>query len=533
MTLLIDTPTIASRRASQNIASNVRALCGSQPVLGDALDSIEPDVEWVLGRDASLTARDRAGRWVSGCSLPRRAAREMLKKLDVSGAVACFLAPTHAAQVAVALETMRPEQAVVALVPDLHDLALMLRCEDFAVHVASHRLWFVAGDSWAGQFASLYDEQTGLATPAQFIRVPVTSDEVIEPLVAEAQRTISEIAARRAAAAQALRARPWTKPPVARLCVVAPSRFRLWNDVGHALVCAAREGGFEWTHYDADDPARSSPLALAEAARACSAILTANTARCDLPGLLPAEMPWITWVTGPRIPSVTSAGVHDRLLVADPEAAHAARTNGWPSERVHVATWPPVATEPIFASGELAIVADTESLDAPPDLNGYSSHTLLWDAIRDELLAEPCAVGDDVPRYLASRMRKLDVADDGFPRATFVNRLILPAHQHGLARALIRSKVNLELWGEGWQRIDEFAAHARGPVESRGQLASILSSARALVHVWPVRHAHPVEFTGRPVLRARGTRAADFVAVARPTAPLLSGDLIRRISCGN
>jgi len=36
-------------------------------------------------------------------------------------------------------------------------------------------------------------------------------------------------------------------------------------------------------HFDADDPACSAPLALLKAAQNCTALLSANTARSDLP----------------------------------------------------------------------------------------------------------------------------------------------------------------------------------------------------------------------------------------------------------
>jgi len=514
----------------------------------------EPEVEWVFGRDGALTARDTRGHWLAGCSLPRRAAREMLRKLNVHGSVACFLAPPHAAQISVALEQMRPEQAVVALVPRLDELRAMLRCENFADAIGAHRLWFVAGDAWPAQLAALYEAQTGLAPPAQFIRVPASPDALIEPLVNEAQQVISRITIRRSEQMQSLRARSWRKPAVPRLCVVAPARFRLWNDLGHAMVGAAREAAhagddLTWTLYDADDPASGSPLALTETAGQCSALLTANTARCDLPGLLPDEMPWVTWVTGTRIPSATAAAPSDRLLLADPGAVEQALAHGWHTSRVHVATWRacPIAAGGFAAGGArdcetasgdhghssgdaLLIIANTRLLDAPEDLNDYSSHLLLWESIRDELLRNPRAAGDDVGTYLSARMRKMDISSDGFPTNRFIEHLIVPAHQQGVARALLRERRgDLRIHGENWDRIAEFAPHSHGAVNSREHFADLLASSRMLVHVWPTRHAHPIDFTGRPILRLGSATAAS----PRVTAPALSGEMLRKILLGS
>ena len=537
MTLLAAHATRAHLCAAENLAENLRALRHTQPELIESLNDsdAEPEVEWVFGRDGALTARDACVRWLAGCSLPRRAAREMLRKLSVHGSVACFLTPPHAAQISVALEQMRPEQAVVALVPTADALEAMLRCENFADAIGAHRLWFVAGESWPAQLAKLYEEQRGLAPPAQFIRVPVSPDELIEPLVNEAQQVISQITIRRSERMQLLRARSWRKPAVTRLCVVAPTRFRLWNDLGHALVRAAREAAhagddFTWTLYDADDPARGSPLALTETARQCSALLTANTARSDLPGVLPDEMPWITWVTAPRIPSFSAAGPSDHLLLADAPAREIAQRQGWPESRVHVATWPttPVASDE--ARKAIAILADTRLLDAPEDLNDYSSHALLWESIRDELLRNPRAVGDDVIAYLTQRMRKLDISADGFPTHRFIEGLIIPACQQGVARTVLRERNGaVELHGENWDRIAEFAPHAHGPVTSRRHFADVVASSQALVHVWPTRHAHAIDFTGRPVLRLGSANPS----VPRGASPALSGEILRKILIGS
>ena len=534
MTLLAEKQqTRASLRAEQNLAANLCALEKTQPDLIEAIERVAPDVEWLFGRDDSLTARDARGRWLAGCSLPRRAAREMLKKLEVSGSVACFLAPPHAAQVAVALEVMRPEQAVVALVPAIEDFAAMLRCESFADAIAAHRLWFVAGATWPAQLSGLYELQIGLAPPGQFIRVAATGEDVIEPLIGEAQRAISQLTVRRSERMNAVRSKPWRKPAARRLCVVAPTRFRLWNDLGHALVTAAKDAAdagddFAWTLYDADDPAFGSPLALATVARECSALLTANTARCDLPGLLPDEMPWVTWVTGPRIPSYSAAGPNDQLLVTDPNMLQIARRSGWPDSHTRVATWAP---NRMFACGftngdALAIIADTRTLDAPEELNDYSSHTLLWESIRDELLRNPLVLGDsDVHAFLTSRMRQLGIGADGFPIQRFVDHLIVPAYQQGVARALLRQKRPLALHGDGWRQIPDFAPHAHGPVATRAEFAERLASSRSLVHVWPTRHAHPIDFVGRPVVRPGAATAPQQTEKAPP----LSGATLREI----
>ena len=89
-----------------------------------------------------------------------------------------------------------------------------------------------------------------------------------------------------------------------------------------------------------------------------------------------------------------------------------------------------------------------------------------------------------------------------------------------------------QLWEQGRvapgdpvaQHIPEFASHAHGPVTSREDFARRLSSSRALVHVWPTRHAHPIDFTGLPVVRLGSANSLP------PTtgAPPLSGAILRK-----
>src|SRR6202035_5470454 len=104
-------------------------------------------VDWVYARDGSLTARDSTG-WVSGCSLPLRAAQAMLQQLTVTGVVACFLSPVHGAQVRAALDKLDASQAVIALMPEMRDLRIALGCFDFSDDIQRHRLWFAWGENW-------------------------------------------------------------------------------------------------------------------------------------------------------------------------------------------------------------------------------------------------------------------------------------------------------------------------------------------------------------------------------------------------
>jgi hypothetical protein len=55
--------------------------------------------------------------------------------------------------------------SLIAVVPELEDLILMLACEAFDAEIAAGRLWFAAGEDWAGELGRLLAENDGLPTP--------------------------------------------------------------------------------------------------------------------------------------------------------------------------------------------------------------------------------------------------------------------------------------------------------------------------------------------------------------------------------
>src|SRR5688572_33263261 len=111
-------PTIsqADAEALANWRTNVSALRATQPALADRLDAVATHVTWTYGRDGWLTAQDPTGAWWAGCSVPDAAAKAMLRTMGTTGTVTCFLRPPTAAAVRVALEKLRGNQAVLAIV---------------------------------------------------------------------------------------------------------------------------------------------------------------------------------------------------------------------------------------------------------------------------------------------------------------------------------------------------------------------------------------------------------------------------------
>jgi hypothetical protein len=522
----------ADALAQVNWRANVRALSLRQPRLIDAARAAPGGVaEWVFARDGSLTAFDGDGHWWVGCSVPLLAARAMLKTLDTGGRVACFLSPTLAAHLRVTLDTLRPDQAVVSINPDLPTLGVLLRCGDFSAEITRGRLWFAWGDDWPAELSDVFGANPGLATPSQFVRLPITPAETVEPLIAAAQKVFAEQNAARAAAVAALRDGPRRRGSARpRVCVLAPGTFRLWDDapavLAEALAESAESAGIEPVRFDSDHPLCGSALALAGAAAEGDAVVAADVARCDAPNVVPPSVAWVTWVTTPRVPPAPADAPRDAVILADGAWRGIAAQAGWPADRVRVGGWPrgsetPRATAPPRDS--LALIADTRRLDPPEKLSEFSSHLLLWERIRADLERDPFGAARDAAAYLERAIRACGMDAERLDRRLFIDALVVPAYQQGLARVLLRERIPVLLYGTGWDDLAPFAPLARGAVDSRQALRQIASESAALVHAWPGGHPHPADALGRPVVRPglseRAFLQAARRALAQPPAP--------------
>src|ERR1041384_3766051 len=99
----------AEAAADRNRESNLRALRRTQPRLVERIGAVAAEVEWVFGRDSTLTAL-QGEQWWSGCSVQERAGGKLLEKLELRGTVGCFLCPTHSAQIRAALDRLKRDR---------------------------------------------------------------------------------------------------------------------------------------------------------------------------------------------------------------------------------------------------------------------------------------------------------------------------------------------------------------------------------------------------------------------------------------
>jgi hypothetical protein len=351
------TPTAAESRAAANFSANLAALDRTQPDLPDLLRDSPIDLTWIFARDGSLTAMDPAGQWWAGCSLPLLASRAVLKSLESNNQTSCFLAPVHAGLLLAARQRMADDPALFAIVPDFLTLRVILSCHDFSGDILSHHLWFLAGESWPQNLRQLLENQPGLPTPARFIKTKLTADELVEPMISEAQRIFGSVVSQRSASLESIRS---TWPSIqkrAGCLLIAGSRFRLWDDGGEVLQEQVREFS-NIQRFDPDDPASSSPAALATAAKHCDSIIAANISRADAANIVSPDARWITWLTRPQIPPFSTAAPRDLLLLTDPAWQSNALSAGWPADRLAIAGWPQ-QNSPQTPNPTLAILADT------------------------------------------------------------------------------------------------------------------------------------------------------------------------------
>lgn len=516
----------AERQAQQNWQVNLSALEGSQRQLADGIRSVPVTLEWMYARDGCLSGIDSTGQWIGNCSLPRRASQQMLRTVQAAGHV-CFVFPLHPVQIEVLLGMLAANQAIHVLVPDLNWLALALRCCDFTAAIRSHRLYFAVGEDWPAELARTLREHPGLPVPQNVVHTMTVKGDQVATIVGMARRVFSEMAGERSRIqAEVVAAASKRSESPRRVCLLAPSRFRLWDD-GPAVLAemllssnaadGARERPMEYLHLDPDDPASSSHLSVALACRDCRAIVAANCTRADLPEAIPGSVPMISWLTTGHIPAFTAAMAGDVLLLADPAWAQRARLAGWPASRVAAAAWPArdVPTAAAASAPSLAIIADTIDVREPPASVELSSHELLWDLISQEMRKDPFVLNGDVHQYLAGRMRRLGIEEQGFDRRLFLEGLIVPAYQQGLARLLLEAGLPVRLFGRTWPSLAEFASHAQGAVNSQAELVAAAGGASGLIHVWPSTQGHPIETLRRPVLRAYSLLRSGFIQAAR------------------
>jgi hypothetical protein len=514
--------TAAERQAISNWANNLTVLRANQPTVAEMLEQVQLDLQWTFARDGSLTAMNQSGKWWGGCSVPLLAGRSILKTLETAQTGSCLLAPAHAGLVRAAREKMGTSPVLVVVQPDLEIVRVILSSHDFTDQIIRHRLWLVCGSVWSAELRQLFDAHPGLATPTRFIRTKWTGDDVITPMIATAQEMFSTVLGERSQKLSSLQADPAPANDLRQILLIGGSEFRLWDDAPMVLQqqLTAHQKSSELTihRFDTDDALNGSPLALLHAARKCGSVISANICRADCNQLIAADVPWLTWITQPAVPTFETAGPRDALVLTDANWRAIARKAGWPENRVRVCDWPhragPCRPGPGRHAPALSFICDTQNIEIPLAVKSYSSHRLLWELIEEELHSDPLVV-EKIDTYLTDRASQLNISLEVLDRRSFIERLIVPAYQQGLARMMIAEGLSIALHGSGWGDLPEFNAQARGSISSADELESIIGASAGLVYCWPERWAHAMDAMDKPIVHRSGRDRSQLIRTAR------------------
>lgn len=163
------------------------------------------------------------------------------------------------------------------------------------------------------------------------------------------------------------------------------------------------------------------------------------------------------------------------------------------------------------------MICDTRKIQVPASVANFSSHRLLWELIEEELAANPLAV-EDVDVYLVNRAGQLNISVEVLERPRFIEELIIPAYQQGLARLLIAAKAPIRLWGKGWGDLPEFVPRVGGAILNQDEFEQAIAGCCGLIYCWPSRAAHPIQATGKPVVYRSGADRAALIRAARSVA---------------
>ncbi len=504
--------------ARRNWEANLKALAQTQPWLSEILGQLPSDVEWVFARDGSLTALEH-GRWWAGCSVPLLAGRALLKTLSDEPVGSCQLAPAHAGVVRAARESMGKCPVLFVTQADLRTAQMILACHDFSQEISTRRFWIVTGQTWLEQLQLVFVENTGLSTPIRFIRTKLTADDITLPMIKAIQDMFGLVLSARLRQIEQLKTQLANPTESKTFLLVGGTEYRLWEAGTSFLRKQLSSKGAEIKPFDTDDALSGSPLALLERSRGCGCVVSANICRGDCNQLITDQIPWITWMTVAGAPPFGTAGPKDSLILADPQWRSIAQAAGWPADRVHVCGWPIVSGDLSKDADALGVICDTRLIEIPKPIADFSSHRLLWDLIEEELASNPLVV-EDPEAYLADRAAQLNISTDSLDRVRFVQALIVPAYQQGLARLLITAGLPIRIWGKGWGNLPEFANCSVGAIENEGEFSAAVSNCRALLFCWPKRAAHPIQLAGKPIVYRQGT---DRSALIRAVKTAMAG----------
>ncbi len=489
--------------AARNFQANQSALEAVWPRTILAIPESLPELEWLYARDGALSGRHIDGQWIGGVSVPARAAQKMFAKAAVVGSSAVLIAPTHAQQIRAVLERVAKQQVLIVIIPGEHIAGTILACEDFSLDIRAQRLWLACGPEWPEELNAILETQDGIAPASTMIRVPGLNADTVERVIKPCEAILSRNAQTHRSHLNSIHNKPRTpaRPP-RKICVVTGA-FRLWDDAPALLARAAARANVTAVILDSSIPTQNSALKFARTADGCDAIVTANVARADLPLVVPDCIPWITWLTGTRIPRCERSASSDRLIVADTNLQRAATESGWPDSSVLVGQ-EPIRWGTTAKKAAPSIIADLPRIVVPRSVEEMSSQKLVWDRIENEVMRNPLCIGASPTEFMLHIAEEIGLERSALPLELFRTELLVPCFMRSLAKLLRDRGVVFSIFGRGWDSESILADRWVGPVEDETTLKRALESTSLMLDVWPGDTSNPARRAGKPMFRPWG-----------------------------
>jgi hypothetical protein len=525
--------TPAAELAKSNYRRNLEALASTHPWL-ELPPDLRDGLEWVFARDGSLTAFSGGTGFLHGCSVPRQLAEQLFRGLELIGRVGCYPLPMTSHHLAVALERLQPSQALIAYLPEISQIDIFLGLNDFSRDIRSGRLYLASGSDAGAAVLEVLQAFPGLAIPSQFIRTPVPDPLPVEKAMREVQSSIAPLLAQRRQQAQA---GVEATTPTHGLCFIAPLGFRWFDDGGRLLATLKTESDIL---LNPDQPACSSPEFVAVQAATRNILVVPDRSRGELPFPVSRLSTVVTWMTLARVPSASGRAPGDLLLISDPQFRASAVRAGWPEATIHLAARPHPDRPASEPGRHLLLACDLLPLDAPPQVQALSTHSLFWDALSREVQADPSILGQDPAGFLERQRERHGISDEGFARHLFLDYLLDQAHIRGVARVLAAADVPIRIFGRGWETIPELSRNVAGTIDTFEALRQELDGCWAVLNPHPRPEMFPEEDSGAHVLSRRGSlqrlvaEARAILSQSRMTpsrrTPVLSRELILRLT---
>ncbi|MBP7747744.1 MAG: glycosyltransferase family 1 protein [Phycisphaerae bacterium] len=452
-------------------SANLAALQGQNPGLSDELARVALPDHWrpALALDDFVTYRieppGAPPTWLGGTAAPLARARSLIAKLDPSGKNPALPTCGSGAEIVMLLERLPAHRAVFVMENDTRALAAVLRVQNLAAALNSHRCILVPPEREYAFLTQLLERHPGLLSPGEILLpflVPAARVAALRTLGEDVLRTITQ---QRAGRLRELAAAP--RPPARalpdrpRVAVISLTTYAPTQNVAEHITRAARQLGWPVLLSAVTDPLHAHALAHCEALAAFQPDLTVcvNHPRSHLPIAAPG-VTYVWQLDAPTRPDELLAN-DTQYLAASPTIARALADAGVAPERIHPWYWacspPPADTSSDTPDDAVVIAADLP--DATPTSCGIEQHAhlMLWEHLGQQVTRRwQEARVLDAQGLLATAERDCHypITDDKL-RAAFVRliaQVLIPATIAAQTAAAAARSAPVYTWGHGWQR---------------------------------------------------------------------------------